>query len=391
LLLLFILVLTRRTKVNMPFHRLTMGNPALTPLAALTWCFGFATIAGVIGLSPAFGAFLAGLVVGNSAQRHIVHENAVPVQAVLMMVFFLSVGLLIDLPFVWNNIWLLLGLWGFVTFFKTALNTCLLRLQGQNWQTAFHVSLVIAQLGEFSFLLAAAGLSAAVIDAEIHRMIVALTVISLMMSPIFNDLSHRLHHRAAKNIGSVGGLLRFAYVREWRVTKRISRAAWALLFRLATWTQLRVERKRGDLRARRAAGRRLNPSVDIAETDGDGAAFDVGPVRRLMGKPPKAGPGRLQARADVAAAMQSAARATAGASPAKAPQPEKDAGKNTTKQMAPKKGGAKKGASKKAAPKRAASKKGTPKKSSAKKARAKKPASKRQSGANAPDKPGGDS
>ena len=67
LLLLFILILTRRTKVNLPFHHLTMGNPALTPMAALTWCFGFATVAGLIGLSPAFGAFLAGLVVGNSA------------------------------------------------------------------------------------------------------------------------------------------------------------------------------------------------------------------------------------------------------------------------------------------------------------------------------------
>ncbi len=356
LLLLFILILTRRTKVNLPFHHLTMGNPALTPMAALTWCFGFATVAGLIGLSPAFGAFLAGLVVGNSAQRHAVHESAVPVQAVLMMVFFLSVGLLIDLPFVWENIWLLAGLWVFVVVFKTALNTSLLRLQGQSWQTSFQVSLVIGQLGEFSFLLGAAGLSAAVVDSEIHRMIVALTVISLMTSPIYTDLVHRLHHRAAKNIGTVGGLLRFAYFREWRVTKRASRALFALIFRLATALHLRVEEKRSERRARRAAGGRLSPSKDALDTESADAAFDLGPSTRSIADPPAAGPSRARARADVAAAKRSAARAGARKSAKKA------AKKAGAKKSAAKKAGGKKGTAQKAAAKKGTARKAPPRK-----------------------------
>ena len=155
ILLAIILFLTRRSKVNLPFHKIVSPNSDLKPLAALTFCFGFATIAGIIGLSPAFGAFLAGLIVGNSAQRQEVHENAGPIQAILIMVFFLSIGLLIDLPFVWENIWLILGLLLFVIIFKTALNVLILRLQGQSWQTAFSVSLVIGQLGEFSFVMAA--------------------------------------------------------------------------------------------------------------------------------------------------------------------------------------------------------------------------------------------
>jgi len=239
-----ILFLTRRSKVNLPFHRIISPNADLKPLAAVAVCFGMATVAGVIGLSPAFGAFLAGLVVGNSAQRQEVHENAGPIQAILMMVFFLSIGLLIDLTFVWENIGLLLGLLAFVTIFKTALNVLILRLQGESWQTAFSVSLVIGQMGEFSFVMAAVAVSSSVINDEIHKLVVALTVMSLIISPLLFDMNKRIRHRAAGHISSIGGLFRFAYFREWQITKRISRAAFALAFRVATWAQIRIDRMR---------------------------------------------------------------------------------------------------------------------------------------------------
>lgn len=384
LLLLFILVLTRRTKVNLPFHRLTMDNPALTPLAALTWCFAFATVAGLIGLSPAFGAFLAGLVVGNSAQRQTVHENAVPVQAVLMMIFFLSVGLLIDLPFVWENFWLLIGLWAFVTLFKTVLNTALLRLQGQTWQTSFQVALVIGQLGEFSFLLGAAGLSAAVIDSEVYRLIVALTVISLMTSPIYTDLSHRLGHRAARNIETLGGLLRFAYVREWRLTKRLSRTIYALGFRYATAMHLRVENERARHRARRTAGQRLSPdgSAPADGTEGD-ALFDPRALSPVRADAPKPGPRRARARAHIDAAREAAERAVserktgARKAPAQKTAVQKtDAQKTTANKGTARKAETKspvgKAARKKQPPKKAAPTKGAAKKTAAKKTAAKK-------------------
>ncbi|WP_420725852.1 cation:proton antiporter [Hwanghaeella sp. LZ110] len=269
ILLAIILFLTRRSKVNLPFHKIVSPNSDLKPLAALTFCFGFATIAGVIGLSPAFGAFLAGLIVGNSAQRQEVHENAGPIQAILIMVFFLSIGLLIDLPFVWDNIWLILSLLLFVIIFKTALNVLILRLQGQSWQTAFSVSLVIGQLGEFSFVMAALASSVAVISDEIHKMIVALTVISLIVSPFMFDLNRRIKHRAASRISSLSGLFRFAYFREWQVTKQASKACYSGAFQVATWTQLRLEKLRREVGKKLDAGdaqNRIGGTIDGAAT-----------------------------------------------------------------------------------------------------------------------------
>lgn len=274
--------LTRRSKVNLPFHQIISPNADLKPLAALALCFGCATIAGLIGLSPAFGAFLAGLIVGNSAQRQEVHENAGPIQAILMMVFFLSIGLLIDLPFVWDNFGLLLGLLLFVTVFKTAINVLILRFQGESWQMAFSVALVIGQLGEFSFVMAAVALSSSVISPEIHKLIVALTVFSLVSSPLMFDLNKRIRHRAAGHISSFSGLLRFAYFKEWQVTKRISRALFTLAFRLASWAQIRVDklRRHAAQKLEESANRkRLGGEVDRTAPEPEDAAMDEVPTK----------------------------------------------------------------------------------------------------------------
>ena len=220
--------LSRRRHVNLPLVAVTVGSVDLTPVAALTWCFGFAAIAGIVGLSPAFGAFFAGLLIGSSAQRHAVGETARPVQSVLLMVFFLSIGLLIDLGFLWENIGLVLLLWLFIAVFKTALNTGVLRFMGEPLRRAFLSSLILAQIGEFSFVLGAAAIDRQVIDADIHRLIVAVTVISLVTSPLWLNSARRVHHRAAQHPATLGALLRLVYFREWRLTRRVSVALAAL-------------------------------------------------------------------------------------------------------------------------------------------------------------------
>lgn len=237
-----ILFLTRREKFSLPFAGSLFGKADLTPLVALTWCFGFAAIAGLLDFSPAFGAFLAGLMVGNSAQRQVVHETAGPVQAVLLMIFFLTVGLLLDVRFVWENLGLVFLLWLFVTVFKTAFNALILNLQGEAWRTAFLSSLVLAQLGEFSFVLGGAAIGSAVIDSSIYRMIVAVTVLSLMTSPVWIGAARKLTDRRTKRMRTVKSLVRFVYFRELQIGKWITLRFLEIAFMIATWIQIRLDR-----------------------------------------------------------------------------------------------------------------------------------------------------
>ena len=225
-LIAVILFMTRRQRINLPFHSLIEEKREIGTLGSLAFCFAMATVAGLFGMSPAFGAFLAGLIVGNSGQRQALHENAEPVQAVLLMVFFLSIGLLINLGFLFDNIGLVLGIWLFVTVFKTGLNVLALKIQGESIQNAFLASLAIGQLGEFTFVLAGPAMDAAIIDDEIYRLVVAVTVLSLMTSPVYVDLSRRLSHRSVRHADSLRKLVRLVYRNEWRFTKATSLWFW---------------------------------------------------------------------------------------------------------------------------------------------------------------------
>lgn len=219
-----ILFFSGRRKINLFFASLLTSKPDLAPLMALCLCFGFAAVSGLAGLSPPFGAFLAGLIVGSSAQRQLVYEMAKPIESILMMAFFLSIGLLIDLPFLWENLGVVVLLWLFITVFKTALNTAVLHLLGERWQVAFLSSAVMAQIGEFSFVLGGAAMNHWIIGTDIHRMIVAVTVLSLVSSPLYLATARRIQHHAVHPIDSVKSLLRLVYSRELELTRRATAA-----------------------------------------------------------------------------------------------------------------------------------------------------------------------
>ncbi|MEM9682372.1 MAG: cation:proton antiporter, partial [Pseudomonadota bacterium] len=219
-----ILFFSGRRKINLFFASLLTSKPDLAPLMALCLCFGFAAVSGLAGLSPPFGAFLAGLIVGSSAQRQHVYEMAKPIESILMMAFFLSIGLLIDLPFLWENLGVVILLWLFITVFKTALNTAVLHLLGERWQVAFLSSAVLAQIGEFSFVLGGAAMNHWIIGTDIHRMIVAVTVLSLVSSPLYLATARRIQHHAVHPIDSVKSLLRLVYSRELELTRRATNA-----------------------------------------------------------------------------------------------------------------------------------------------------------------------
>ena len=248
LLILLIRYLSRRQSFNLPFSNLVLGKVDLRPVAALAWCFAAAALAGLVGISAVFGAFLAGLVVGSSQQRHELFAAAKPIESILLMTFFLSIGLLIDLQFLWDNLGLVLLLWAFVTIFKTALNTAIFGAMGESWQHAFLSSLFLAQIGEFGFILGGVAIDSSIIDSDLYRLVVAVTVLSLITSPIWMNSARRVQHRAARRMDTIGGLLRLVYFREWRFTRRNSRALYDAAIWIVTRIEIWVERLRRYIR-----------------------------------------------------------------------------------------------------------------------------------------------
>ena len=213
---LMIVYLSRRRALRLPFLRSMTRSTDLMSLAGLAFCFGAAAVSGLLGLSAAYGAFIAGLLIGNSTSRTAMIRYSAPVQSILLMLFFLSIGLLIDFVYIWDNLGTVVVIVTFVAVLKTALNIGLIRLLGETWPRAFLSGVLLAQLGEFSFVLAALGLSIGAIDGSHYRLLVAVTVLSLVGSPIWLEAARRLHRIALLGITSAPEILRLTVGREAR-------------------------------------------------------------------------------------------------------------------------------------------------------------------------------
>ncbi|MCA1909485.1 MAG: cation:proton antiporter [Magnetospirillum sp.] len=212
-----------RKQVRLPVSARLAKSGELGPLTALAWCFGAAALSGLMDLSPAYGAFLAGVVIGNSTQRETILKSAEPVQSVLLMVFFLSIGLLLDFAFIWKHLGQVLTLLLMVTLFKTVLNIGALRLLRRDWPHAFVAGVALAQIGEFSFLLAEVGKASKLITASETKLVVAVTVLSLVLSPLWLLTMRRLHAVAETGASTLHDLLSGAFVREARIAARLVR------------------------------------------------------------------------------------------------------------------------------------------------------------------------
>lgn len=241
---------SRGRKIHLPFAEKIAENKELAPLAGLAFCFGWAAIAGLIGLSAAYGAFIAGLIIGSSQARHAMLDAVLPIQSVLMMVFFLSIGLLIDPVFMIHNFGMVMMLFLMVTVFKTIMNVGFLRVVGQPWSSAFLAGISMAQIGEFSFLLSVVGISSGVLDEEGRRLIISVTVLSLALSPLWVITARRLHRLASIGVTEASELLTLVYGPETEALAKVAGKASTRTQRLLRQAALKIRKQR--LRRRRA-------------------------------------------------------------------------------------------------------------------------------------------
>ena len=195
LLGVFIHVLNKVKSFRFPASEYLLKNFDVGTLGVLGICFASAAASGLMGLSPALGAFLGGLAVGHSTLRRGALVMAQPVQSILLFVFFLSVGLLIDLRYLIQQALVIGAALVVVTGGKTVLNFILLKLSGTKTSTAFEASLFLSPVGEFSFVIAGAGLAAGALSAEGHKIAIAVIAMSLLVSPLFFLFARAMHRK----------------------------------------------------------------------------------------------------------------------------------------------------------------------------------------------------
>ena len=160
-------------------------NDEISLLLALTICLVVAAITELVGLSLALGAFLAGLLLGNSDFVHKLEKQTLPLRDAFVALFFVTIGLLID-PTTWLSSWhLVVILVAMIIAGKFAIWSGIARLFGYSWETSKRVGIGLTQIGEFSFILAQVSLSSGLITHEIYNATLVASLVTILANATF--------------------------------------------------------------------------------------------------------------------------------------------------------------------------------------------------------------
>ncbi|NJN91488.1 MAG: sodium:calcium exchanger, partial [Leptolyngbyaceae cyanobacterium SL_5_14] len=152
-------------------------------LGVVALCLGIALLTESLGLSIEMGAFIAGLMISEVEYADQTLTYVEPIRDIFATLFFAAIGMLIDPMFLWNNLELILGLVALVLLGKFLIITPLVKAFRYPLKTALIVGLGLAQIGEFSFVLASKGQMLGLVSRRVYLLILGTTAVTLVVTP----------------------------------------------------------------------------------------------------------------------------------------------------------------------------------------------------------------
>jgi len=200
------LVLAGRLVIT-PFFRLIgrFGERELFVVAGLFAVIAASALMQLLHLSVPLGAFVAGVMLAESPYRHELESDVEPFRSILLGLFFLSVGMNLDLAAVADRPLLVVGMAVAVVVAKTGIVTLIGRMAGQGWAQSLRLGLLLSQAGEFAFVLFAQADEASLITPNAASLFGAVVTLSMVSTPFLMRLVDRLERKeAARTLGLEG-------------------------------------------------------------------------------------------------------------------------------------------------------------------------------------------
>jgi len=169
-------------------------------IATLFLCLGLALLTSALGLSLALGAFLAGVLLAESDYSHQVVSDILPFRDVFNSLFFIAVGMLLDAGTVWRFWPAILGLVAAVLLVKSLSVVLTVGLLGFGPRVSVLTGLALAQIGEFSFVLAGVGRANGFLPGDVFQAFIASSILTILATPFLIRASPRLAEIGARRL-----------------------------------------------------------------------------------------------------------------------------------------------------------------------------------------------
>ncbi|MGG4606838.1 YbaL family putative K(+) efflux transporter [Providencia sp. Me31A] len=189
-LFIFIMIVVGRKVIPWILSRTaSTGSRELFTLAVLALALGIAYAAvAIFDASFALGAFFAGMVLNESELSHRAAQDTLPLRDAFAVLFFVSVGMLFDPVVLIEQPLGILAVLAIIIIGKSAAALVLVRMFGHSRRTALTISVSLAQIGEFAFILAGMGLTLGVMDKDAQNLVLAGAIVSIMLNPVLFTL-----------------------------------------------------------------------------------------------------------------------------------------------------------------------------------------------------------
>ncbi len=191
LILTLLVVLSRKLMPPLMLSIVRTRSRELFLLTALGICMAVSLLTASLGLSLSLGAFLAGLLLSGSDYRESVHEAVLPFKDVFTSLFFISIGMLLNISVAIEHLPEILGSASLLLAIKALLAGVATLVLGYPTRIAVLVGLALCQVGEFSFILAKAGFSQGVITEHFYQLFLAASILTMVLAPFLIALAPR--------------------------------------------------------------------------------------------------------------------------------------------------------------------------------------------------------
>lgn len=152
-----------------------------------------------VGLSYALGAFVAGMLISETKYRYQVESDIAPFRDILLGLFFISVGMLLDVSVLMNHALLIVLLLALFLLFKIGLIAMLTKFYGFEIGVGVRTGIILGQAGEFSFVVLALGLQTNLIDGEALQLVLSVAVLSMLVAPFIIQNNGRIARALVKS------------------------------------------------------------------------------------------------------------------------------------------------------------------------------------------------
>lgn len=178
-------IMAIKKNIKLPFLSGLGRDEEMRVFAALVICFGMAALTDSLELSSALGAFVGGMIVAALEETEWVGHSLATVKTIFMALFFISIGMLIDLQLFWNHILMFISILLLIFILNTTINALIFKALRQRLEEALIGGAMLSQIGEFSFVLISMGYVSDIITYSMYQYCITLISLSLLFSPLW--------------------------------------------------------------------------------------------------------------------------------------------------------------------------------------------------------------